>query len=353
MSNSLTLADAAALYADPAGAVGFPSENQDGYAVPDQTPPPRWGSGKHKKRRRDDGKSRLEMSDAIALFAGTEREPSSPLSVAEGIHLLAYGKRPRSDGALSVAEGVALIAGMAKPAEASHLALNEGVAELVDSERAEKRTARRPANAPVTDYTVTSTNAAIQIARTQADLQAIERELRNFVSAYAQAFPDVIADKDAFFRLDIPRFAKWVEAQNRIDQFSNAIQQAQAAHQQAWEAAFTVEDRAFLEANPDLDQGDFDQIGAMLSSVMPPSEILSLWTSPQPIDIRDPRVVEVVAAAAGSTDPEAVRETLLSCGFTDEDMAAIAAGRASPVHLRDHRAQALLLKASQALAEAA
>ncbi|TGP33329.1 MULTISPECIES: hypothetical protein [unclassified Mesorhizobium] len=346
MSN-LTLAEATALLADPTGAVGFPSSESRDFdttnnvvafdkgtrisrisdAAQELVETERPNRKKHRAKIRDDGKSRLDIGEAAQLLVQQQpKKVQGRLTPAQGVDML-LGRRPQARGsALTKQEATELLAGGAQ----------DGVARSPE-----------PFTAPATTYEIEATNAGIALQRANADLATLESQLWQFVYAAAEAFPDVVADRNAVMRLDAHRFGLLLQAQDRTEEFGRIAERLYGARLQAWNRVVEVEDQEFQARNPDLDDNDSDRMAALLLAVMSRDEAAALASMPAAmISVSDPRVLQVLQIAAGSEDPETLIETLRDAGFSEQDIGAIAKGTAQ-AHLMDHRVREILLRASR------
>ncbi|WP_189420881.1 hypothetical protein, partial [Mesorhizobium sp. M2D.F.Ca.ET.224.01.1.1] len=107
-------------------------------------------------------------------------------------------------------------------------------------------------------------NAGIALQRANADLATLESQLWQFVYAAAEAFPDVVADRNAVMRLDAHRFGLLLQAQDRTEEFGRIAERLYGARLQAWNRVVEVEDQEFQARNPDLDDNDSDRMAALL-----------------------------------------------------------------------------------------
>lgn len=342
MSN-LTLAEATALLADPAGAVGFPDQ------------------------RRDDTSSNVVAFD----------KPKKGLSISEGASLLSKNQPPRSrnvqqskkrqiqddGGRLEIADAARLLVGMSPKSDGGRLTKSEGVAALLgritEDNYATSMTQRQAADMvsvspektvqivpAARDYTVEATTAAMDLQRINASMADLERQCWDFVYACAQAFPEMIHDRTAHLRLEPHRAALWLSAQVKGEQFGEMATKIQAAQQYAWNRVVEVENREFQAQNPDLDEGDADRMAALLLAFISKDEAATLAATPAMVSANAPGVRQILAIAAGSEDGEDMLAMLRDAGFTDDDINAIASGSAQ-AHLLDHRVRNVLLKASR------
>ncbi|TPK85318.1 hypothetical protein [Mesorhizobium sp. B2-4-17] len=346
MSKSLSISEAVALVANPAGAAGFQTESVD-------------DTSSNVVALDTSKRGGLSIAQGAALLAESEtkrggggqvnrakfRDPGGRLSIAQGAQLLAgatpkYDRRP-----LTKAQGVDMLLGRRAGAEKGALTKREGVELLTRSGRPDVQEVRQPT--ATSDYVIASQNASIALANADADLQNLEREMWAFVNSAAAAFPDVVARGDnAVIHLNVPRFGQWLVVEERFNRFKEIAPAFFAQRNQAWNNAIWVENNEFLAQNPDFEASDADAMAAVLLLAVGPEEANALVTTPMMVSASDPRVFEVLKIAAGSDDPESIIETLRGAGFTDADIAAIGSG-AARCHVLDHRVKSLVLRASR------
>lgn len=350
MSN-LTLADAVQQYADLPASVGLPSNSSQDFdstgnvvkfdkgarisriadAAQELVETERQNRKGRRAKVRDDGKSRLDISEAAQLLV--QRQPK------------------KIEGRLTRSQGVdELLGRQPSQSKGGRLTSHEEAARLlIGAENAVATaagTAQPTFTAPASTYEIEATNAALDLQRTGSALAELERQLWDFVQACGQAFPEVIHDRNAHLKFDPHRAILWVSAQAKSDQFTEMAGRINAAHLYAWNRVVEIENRQFSAQNPDLDDGDADRMAAILLSIMSQEEAVALVGSPMAVSATDPRVRQILEIAAGSEDGEAMLATLRDAGFTEDDIAAIANGRAQ-ASLMDHRVRSVLLRASR------
>lgn len=136
-------------------------------------------------------------------------------------------------------------------------------------------------------------------------------------------------------------------ASMRIQVLSQDLRQWESAGTAAWNACLAIEDEAFLMMHPDLSMEDRHRaVHFLIGCGLEPSEIEAMWTQHVFIDMGHPIAAVVVGFAAGSDDGERMVELLKEIGFDQDTLAKIAAGETRP-HLRDHRIQELVFRASR------
>ncbi|MER8567544.1 hypothetical protein NKH85_16300 [Mesorhizobium sp. M0924] len=342
----MSISEAAAIIADPASSVGFPS-GQFNTDVRDDS----GGSNIVAFGRSKTGD--LSLAEGAALLANNEsgrsrktpvRDRGGRLSISQAAQLLAH-KQPKYEGKrLSISQGVDMLLGKPLRPEQGELTTREGVDLLVAS--SPENVGRAEAALVELDYVIESQNASMALASANADIENLYRKFEHFCAGALNAFTDVALDANAVMRMSPERLAQFRYTEEKFERFKDSARASFAQRDQAWNHAIRVENREFLAQNPDFQPGDADAMSAILLAVVGLEEATALVTTPMTVSASDPRVHDVLRLAAGSDDADSIMETLRGAGFTDADIGAIGNGTAR-CHLLDHRVKAIVLRASR------
>ncbi|MCH4554856.1 hypothetical protein [Mesorhizobium jarvisii] len=345
MSRNLSLAEAAAILADPPSSVGFPTD------VRDDT------SSSNIVSFKNTGKKGLSIADGARMLADAEsgrgsrsRSTGGELTVEDGARLLAGQPAKKLKGRLTKSQGVDELLGRNEKGQAAGGRLTKGqAAQLLTGASSGNRSSGNIGSyeGVVSDYVIESQNASIAFANTLAAWNNLDNQYSAFAHAVASSFPEVVAGGDtAIMRMAPARYMQFLAAEEQFDRFKGAASVLYDQHAQAWSQAVYVENLEFLARNPDFDEADADMMAVVLVSVVGENEAIALTSPSATVSASDPRILDVLKIAAGTEDGDTIIQTLVGAGFNNMDIAAIANGTAR-CHVLDHRVRTILLRAAR------
>lgn len=344
MASNLTLSEAVNMVADPALAIGFQTdeiaESGDDYGQSGRfmsvneaarlfAQQERKSNGK--RRKRDHGGRLDSINQAARLLVGEDidEDDTSSLSLSEAAHAYSTPAPKRKTGSLTE---------------------SEAVAELTRREVAAARASTSPAQSAMGgDYAIAKTNVAFGLQQAKDAKASVDGLIQQFVEAVFREFPYGLSDA-AVAHFTPQQYQRYLEIMGMVREWHWYEQQADAAVAQAWRMAHLVENNELVAKHPDVDAEDIDAMVGLLRSVLPEDEAVAVVSNAAYIDTSDPRVRQIIAAAAGSGDGDDMAAELRDSGFDETDIAMIAEGSAKALMI-DHRVRSILLKASRNVSE--